>query len=183
MYYRKRKFFRLPIIALFVFAGVLLSFYLPGLIFQDESHAQYLSHVYIFLAPFSLALFAAGFVVSSLVRNIRTVGKEEASGSGFPSVKTDLIITEGSDEGTREIDPVMNLEDRLDLYRRSAEKDPEMLPELAKRLLTLAIMYRGKDRKKEEQYRDEARIILSRRDYPNSPEAQEVRDLGKKLGI
>jgi hypothetical protein len=171
----------LLIVALFAFSGVIISFILPGIIYPGESHAHYLSHVELFLPLIELLFFLAGLTISFRIRKKEIPGIIVGSRYTSPNVRTEIRIPEDSYQKAQNIDPIKNLEEKLDYYRNSAEVDSKVLPELAKRLLTLSIMYRNNDIEKSRLYREEAMKILNREDYPQNPEGEEVRKFAKNL--
>ena len=179
--YHHGKAAGLLIVALFTFSGFIMSFILPGIIYPGESHAQYLSDVELFLPLIELSFFLGGLTISFRIKKKevprRIVGNRYTS----PNVRIEIRIPEDTYQNIQNIDPIKNLEEILDYYRNSAEGDSKIYPELAKRLLTLSIMYRNIDIEKSRLYREEAMKILNRKDYPETPEGEEVRNFAKNL--
>ena len=66
------------------------------------------------------------------------------------------------------------LESRIEHYRQLSESDPSELPELAKRLVTLSVLYKEIDENKSRAYLSEARNVVSRENYPNNEKGKEV---------
>ena len=155
--------------------------YITGHNLPGESHAQYLSHVELFLPLIELPFFLAGLTISFRIRKKEVPGRIDGNRYTSPNVRTEIRIPEDSYQNIQNIDPIKNLEEKLDYYRNSAEWDSKILPELTKRLLTLSIMYRNIDIEKSRLYRDEAMKILNRKDYPENPEGEEVRNFAKNL--
>ena len=171
----------LLIVALFALSGVIISLILPERIYTAESHAQYLSHVELFLPLIELPFFLTGLTISFRIRKKEVLGRIVSNRYTSPNVSTEIRIPEDTYQNIQNIDPIKNLEEKLDYYRNSAEGDSKIYPELAKRLLTLSIMYRNIDIEKSRLYRDEAMKILNRKDYPENPEGEEVRNFAKEL--
>jgi hypothetical protein len=171
----------LLIIALLAFIGILISFVLPDIIYPNETHTQYLSHVKLFLPILEFIFFSVGIVISLRVRKRKIPGRVIKGYNISPDIRTEIRIPESSYRKIQNIDPIKNLEEKLDYYRNSAENDSMILPELAKRLLTLSIMYKTMDIKKSKMYREEAIGILNREDYPETPEGEEVRNFAKNI--
>ncbi len=171
----------LLIVFVFAMAGLVFSSLVPKVIYPGESNSQYAAQVQ-FLFPVSQIIF---FIIGLSVSMKITTGKYpkiiKKTSSSFPIIHTRVINSNKDGGETREVDPILALENKLNFYRDEASRDPLKLPDLAKRLLALSMMYKDKDQDKFWQYLEEAKSILSSSDYPNNRDGKEIRKLANRL--
>lgn len=171
----------LLIVLVFAMAGLIFSFLAPKLIYPGEPNSRYVAQVQ-FLFPVSQIIF---FIIGLSASLKITTGKYpkiiKNNSSYFPTVHTRIINSNKDGGETREVDPILALENKLNFYGDEANRDALKLPDLAKRLLALSMMYRNIDQGKSREYLGEAKSILSLPNYPNNRDGKEIRRLADRL--
>lgn len=171
----------LLIVFVFAIAGLVFSFLVPKLIYPGESNSQYAARVQLLLPISQIVFFVIGLSVSMKIRTGKYPKIIKKTSSSFPTVHTRVINSNKDGGETREVDPILALENKLNFYRDEANRDPLKLPDLAKRLLALSMMYKNKDQGKSQQYLEEVKSILSLQNYPNNRDGKEIRKLTNRL--
>ncbi|EQB67916.1 MAG: hypothetical protein ACYCSO_09480 [Cuniculiplasma sp.] len=179
-YYGKKKL-GLLIIGVFAMAGLIFSFLSPKLIYPGEPHSRYIAQVQFLLPIIEVIFFIIGIMISLRIRSGDYPKMIKNNNSSFSTVNTEIMGSNDDGEKPHEVDSTLVLENKLNFYRNAANTDPLKLPDLAKRLLTLSLMYKNKDQKKSRQYAEEAKSIFSLPNYPNNKEGEETRSFGNRI--
>ena len=171
----------LLIVFVFAMAGLVFSSLVPKLIYPGESNSQYAAWVQLLFPVSQIVFFVIGLSVSMKITTGKYPKIIKNTSSSFPIINTRIINSNKDGVEAREVDPILALENKLNFYRDEANRGPLKLPDLAKRLLALSMMYKDKDQDKFRQYLEEAKSILSLPDYPNNSEGKEIRKLANRL--
>ncbi len=178
-YYGGKKI-GLLIVGIFALLGLIISLLVPKLIYPRESSTAYASHVQFILPIIMLIFFIIGTTLSMYWRKNHYKGSIKKSQENYYSVKV-LNRNNRKSVDISDDDKINFLESRLVKTRRMAESDPSALIELAKRLVTLSILYKQKDLRKSKEYLEEAQAIINKNNFPKSKEGEEVASFVNKV--
>ena len=163
----------LLIVGIFAITGLVLSFLIPKVIYPAESNSAYTSHVQLLLPILEVIFFVIGRTLSIKVRNGSNPKIIERKTRHYSTVNL-RDISSNQNVNLDENDKIQFLESRIEHYKELSESDPSELPELAKRLVTLSVLYKEIDENKSRAYLSEARNVVSRENYPNNEKGKEV---------
>jgi hypothetical protein len=84
-------------------------------------------------------------------------------------------------QNMNDTDKIQFLESGIEHYRKLSETDPSELPELAKRLVTLSLLYKEIDEEKSKAYLKEAKSVVGQENYPNDEKGKEVSNFVNRI--
>ncbi|MFG1449621.1 MAG: hypothetical protein AAE983_03140 [Thermoplasmataceae archaeon] len=170
----------LLIVGIFAITGLFLSFLIPKVIYPAESNSAYASHVQLLLPILEVIFFVIGITLSIKVRNGSNPKVIERKTGHYSTVNL-RDITGNQNVNLDENDKIQFLESRIEHYRELSESDPSELPELAKRLVTLSILYKEIDENKSKSYLKESKSVVDQENYPNNDKGKDVSNFVNRI--
>ena len=176
-YYSGKKI-GLLIVGIFAISGLVLSFLIPKVIYPAESNSAYTSHVQFLLPILEAIFFVIGITLSIKVRKGSNPKILESNSKHYSTVNIRDI---SDNQNMNDTDKIQFLESRIEHYRGLSESDPSELPELAKRLVTLSLLYKEIDEEKSKEYLKEAKRVVGQENYPNNEKGKEVSNFVNRI--
>ncbi len=178
-YYGGKKI-GLLIVGIFAISGLVLSFLIPKVIYPAESNSAYTSHVQFLLPILEAIFFVIGITLSIKVRKGSNPKILESNSKHYSTVNI-RDISDNQNMNMHDTDKIQFLESRIEHYRKLSETDPSELPELAKRLVTLSLLYKEIDEEKSKEYLKEAKSVVGQENYPNDEKGKEVSNFVNRI--